>query len=291
MSRARTLALSGILLLGLGLIVTGATGTATSTNREASSTQTHNANITYSPLVDTELYSSNLPFNNSNKLAPPEGRKVVKGVNVDPRRVVFIGSEINFMSMQKATAQLQELDNSTGDIYILISSPGGSVLDGSTFISAMESSRNKVYTVCVDLCASMAAIIHQHGAKRFAYDRAILMFHDASGGARGKVGEMMSMLQYIQRSLEKTNRYIAHRSGMNYNDFASMVVKDLWIDSEDAKNLGLVDDIIKVIPNVQVNDLLSVQAERLKRQQDGPAIDGSQGNVITISPMTIGVTR
>ena len=92
----------------------------------------------------------------------------------------------------------------------------------------------------------MAAIILEHGTKRFALDRSTIMFHDASGGARGSLGEMNSLLQFYRRGIEKTNRYIAERSGLKYETFMELQKDNLWIDAEDAKSLNLVDDLVRL---------------------------------------------
>lgn len=269
---AVTIAGIGAITMAVGL--SGIKGTTTSIRQEIT-TQT-----------DSELFSAHLPLNTDKTSQLSTQNKLVKGLKVNASRVITIATEIDYDSMRNATAKLQDLDQTDGEIYVLLSSPGGSVLDGEAFISAMESARNKVNTICSDLCASMAAIIHQHGAKRYAYDRAILMFHDASGGAQGEVGKMMSMLSFIQRKLEKTNRYIAKRSGIKYEQFEKMIIRDLWIDAEDSKNIGLVDDIIKVIPNVP-QDLSSGFFGR-KAKASG---DANNGKVITVVPMSIGVTN
>lgn len=173
-------------------------------------------------------------------------KKLVKDVAVDFDRTVYLDGEVHGYSMNKAIKELKAIDDTTGPIFVLINSPGGSVFDGERFISAIESASNPVYTVCTNLCASMGAIIHQYGTKRFAYDRSVLMFHDASGGLRGPVKNMKSMLSFIERKIQKVNAYIAKKSGMSYESFMKLHAHDLWIDAEDAKDLKLVDDIIIV---------------------------------------------
>lgn len=172
----------------------------------------------------------------------------VENVNVDFNRTVNLFGEVSEESVSDAIAGITKLNNEDPKkpIFLLIASPGGSVFAGEQLLSAMESVKAPVYTVCTSLCASMAAIIHQYGTQRLAYDRSILMFHDASGGLQGEVKKMHSMLTLIERKLERTDRYIAQRSGMSYEKFLDMHKYDLWIDAVDAKQSGLVDKIIKI---------------------------------------------
>jgi ATP-dependent Clp protease protease subunit len=169
-------------------------------------------------------------------------------VRVDPNRTVRIDFPIGFLpdldnSVKK---QLSELGSSKEPIFVLLDSPGGSVSVGNEFVSLMQAADGPVYTICVGLCASMAAIILEHGTKRFALDRSTIMFHDAAGGAQGSLGQMNSLLQYYRRGIEKTNRYIAERSSMKYETFMELQKDNLWIDAEDAKALNLVDELVRL---------------------------------------------
>ena len=84
-------------------------------------------------------------------------------------------------------------------IYLLIDSPGGSVITGASVVSAIEAAQVPVYTVCLQLCASMAAIIHQYGSQRLMVDRSFLMFHNARGGFEGSFPQILSQFNTINR--------------------------------------------------------------------------------------------
>lgn len=193
------------------------------------------------PIVGTRTELNRL------SLTQPE-TKTVKTLKVDPKRTVTIDFPIGYYEHldNAVKKQLNELGNSKEPIYVLLNSPGGSVDVGNEFVSLMQAADGPVYTVCVGLCASMAAIILEHGTKRFALDRSTIMFHDASGGARGSLGEMNSILQFYRRGIEKTNRYIAERSSMKYETFMELQKDNLWIDAEDAKSLNLIDDLVRL---------------------------------------------
>lgn len=131
-------------------------------------------------------------------------------------------------------------------VYLLINSPGGSVLDGARILSAMEAAKSPVYTVCLQLCASMAAIIHQYGTERYMVDRSILMFHPASGSLSGNVFEMQSRLNWILRYTNKADVYIANRVGITVEQFKAQFDNEIWIDAEDSLNRKFTDKIVSV---------------------------------------------
>jgi ATP-dependent Clp protease protease subunit len=263
---------TAILATLTGLLVAGAATLAVISSSKASSSREKK---------DLIVDASSSASGTKTSLTQDSGKRVIRDYNIDKNRTVLVLGEVYQWSMASATTELQKLDETNGDIFVLIGSPGGSVLAGEEFITAMESAHNHVYTVCMNLCASMAAIIHQHGYKRLAYDRSILMFHDASGGFQGKFGEMRQLMNMLSRKLEKTNRGIAKRSKLSYEQFADMVQKDLWLDAEDSQNLGLVDDIVKVVP---------LRSAAGPNANDKVKTNVDQTNPFNIIPMTFGTT-
>lgn len=176
----------------------------------------------------------------------PVKKKLLKEIKATAANSIFLIDEISNQSVATALARLLNLDAMELDaIYLFIDSPGGDVVAGEMLVSAMESSKTPVYTVCISMCASMGAIIHAYGKERYAFDRAILMYHDAKGGARGELDQMSSLINMFQRKIDKSDSYIVSRSKMTWDEFFKVKSADLWIDSEDAKDKGLVDNLVK----------------------------------------------
>lgn len=131
-------------------------------------------------------------------------------------------------------------------VYLAINSPGGSVLDGAMIVSAIQSSKAPVYTICIRICASMAAIIHQYGTQRLALDRSVLMFHDAAGGTQGYLPHMKSQLLMLDLYISKMNAYIAARAGLEKQAFVNRVHENIWLDGEEAYTQKFVDKLVYV---------------------------------------------
>lgn len=171
--------------------------------------------------------------------------KKVTQVKFTEDRVVSILDEIGEESAEVAR-RITELSSKKEPIYILINSPGGSVMDGALIISAMQASLVPVYTICLQLCASMAGIIHQYGTERYMVDRSFLMFHNASGGVRGTLPQMISRLSAINRYVLKMDAFIAKRAGLNLEDFIRKFDNELWMDAEDSTSLKFNDKIVSL---------------------------------------------
>lgn len=161
-------------------------------------------------------------------------------------RIVYIEGVIGVANSIDISKEISFLGRTSEPITIVINSPGGSVLDGASIISAMESAKGPVNTLCVKLCASMAAIIHSYGTHRLMLDRAVLMFHPASAGTEGEVDKMESEVRFLKRYVDKFNLHIATRAGLKPEQFKAMYEVEHWIDAEDAMAEHFTDSIVFV---------------------------------------------
>lgn len=132
-------------------------------------------------------------------------------------------------------------------IYLLIDSPGGSVLSGGAIVSAIEAAQVPVNTVCLQLCASMAAIIHQYGSQRLMVDRSFLMFHNASGGFQGSFPQVQSQFNTINRFVSKMLIHIAKRSQQAPKAFLDKLGAEVWIDAEDSLAEHYSDETVEIL--------------------------------------------
>lgn len=202
-------------------------------------TKVQSANISNSLLPEVEDSDAQEP-----KATTQRGS--IKTVDLTDEKVVHITGPIG-----RNTANVSDaikLAAKSGDpIWVLIDSPGGSVIAGAQIISAIESSGVEVNTVCLSLCASMGAIIHQHGTKRYMVDRSFLMFHEASGGVAGTMPQMLSQLKSMNRYINKMIAKIATRAGMSFQDLNSKLAAELWVDAEDSLASHFSDGTINVL--------------------------------------------
>lgn len=192
-----------------------------------------------SVLIPSQPVPTLQPVGNSNVTV-----KEVITVNVKKEHLVTLIGEVRNANSVSVAAKITALSDSKEPTVLAINSPGGSVMDGALVINAIEASKAPVHTVCLQLCASMAAIIHQYGTKRFMEDRSVLMFHDAAGGASGYIPHILSELTTINKYIERFNAFIAHRAKMSLNDLDEMEHKQHWRDAEDSVAQNLADNVV-----------------------------------------------
>lgn len=170
----------------------------------------------------------------------------LKELNLDDSRQVYVYGVIDESTAPAVAQQILELGKDPSPINVLINSPGGSVLDGAEIISAMQAAKGPVNTVCVQICASMAAMIHSYGTKRLVIDRSLLMFHPATGGVEGEVDKMYSRLGSLKEYIGDMELNASSRAGMSYEDYKAHSGIEMWLSARNAIKNGFADDVVFV---------------------------------------------
>ena len=82
-------------------------------------------------------------------------------------RIIILNGEIDDNLANTVVAQLLYLDSlNTNDISLYINSPGGSITAGMAIYDTMNFVKSDVSTICIGMCASMAAFLLSSGKKR-----------------------------------------------------------------------------------------------------------------------------
>ena len=163
-------------------------------------------------------------------------------------RIVFLDGEVNDHSASIIIAELLflEAEDPDRDIMLYINSPGGSVTSGFAIYDTMQYIRCDVSTICVGMAASMGAFLLAAGqkGKRKALPNAEIMIHQPSGGAQGQATDVAIVAEHIIKTKAKLNRILAERTGQPLEKIAADVERDYYMDAEEAKAYGLVDEIV-----------------------------------------------
>ena len=168
-------------------------------------------------------------------------------------RIVFLGTEIDDNVANIVVAQLLFLyaEDPDKDISLYINSPGGSVTAGMAIYDTMQYVRSDVSTICIGMAASMGAFLLTAGAKgkRFALPNAEIMIHQPSAGARGQVTDIEIHARRLLQVKERLNQILADKTGQPIEKIRLDVERDNFFDPQEAKEYGLIDEILEQIPN------------------------------------------
>jgi len=163
-------------------------------------------------------------------------------------RIVFLGGEIDDVTANLVVAQMLflEMEDPEQDIMLYINSPGGSISAGMAIYDTMRYLKCEVSTLCIGMAASMGAFLLASGAKgkRKALPNAEIMIHQPLGGARGQATDIAIQAEQILRIKRKMNKLLAEHTGQPLEVIERDVERDHYLDAEESKAYGLIDEII-----------------------------------------------
>ncbi len=167
-------------------------------------------------------------------------------------RVIFLVGPVEDYMANLVVAQLLflESENPDKDISLYINSPGGSVSAGLAIFDTMNFIKPEVSTLCTGMAASMGAFLLAAGAKgkRFSLPNSNIMIHQPSGGARGQATDIEIHAREILKTREQLNRILAERTGQTLAKIEQDVERDYFMSADEAKNYGLIDQVIAKRP-------------------------------------------
>lgn len=182
-------------------------------------------------------------------LSKPAGKQIRK-LTLDLSRLVYVTGPIGSNGFMVANKITQLASQNNRPIYLILTSPGGSVIAGSAIISAMQAAKAPVYTVCYGMCASMAAMIHQYGTRRYVTDRTVIMFHPASASLGGNMDEIYNFTRAMIKYVAQIEVDVAKRIGWSFQDYKRYTNNELWINSDEAKTYNVADQIVYIRLNI-----------------------------------------
>ena len=162
--------------------------------------------------------------------------------------VIFLGGPIDDSVANIVIAQLLFLqsEDPKKEISMYINSPGGSISAGMAIIDTMQHIKNDVSTVCVGMAASMGAVILSCGTKgkRFALPNSEIMIHQPLGGVEGQASDIEISAKRILKNRAVLNKMLSKNTGQTLSKIEKDVDRDFFMDADEAKKYGVVDEII-----------------------------------------------
>jgi ATP-dependent Clp protease protease subunit len=164
-------------------------------------------------------------------------------------RIIFLGLPIDDYVANIIQAQLLYLDSTDPgkDIQIYFNTPGGSVYAGLGIYDTMQYISADIATICTGMAASMGAILLTAGTKgkRSALKHSRIMIHQPMGGAEGHASDIEITAREIVKLKKELYEIIALHSGNTYEKVEKDSDRDYWMTSEEAKEYGMIDEILQ----------------------------------------------
>ena len=163
-------------------------------------------------------------------------------------RIIFLGEEVNDVTAGLVVSQLLflESEDPDKDINLYINSPGGSVSAGMAIYDTMQYIKPDVSTICIGMAASMGAFLLAAGAKgkRLALPNSEIMIHQPLGGTRGQATDIEIHAKRILTMKDTLNQILSERTGQPLEKIQMDTERDNFMSSIEAKEYGLIDEVI-----------------------------------------------
>ncbi|KAH9418745.1 hypothetical protein DERP_004071 [Dermatophagoides pteronyssinus] len=171
-------------------------------------------------------------------------------------RIVCLMGPINDTLSSLVIAQLLFLqsESSKKPIHMYINSPGGVVTSGLAIYDTMQYILPPIATWCVGQACSMASLLLTAGTEnmRYSLPHSRIMIHQPHGQAAGQATDIQIQAEEILKLKKLINNLYAKHSGLDLSTVESYMERDKYLNPEEAKELGLIDNILsRPLSNVQ----------------------------------------
>ena len=167
-------------------------------------------------------------------------------------RIIFLTGPVHDEVSSVICAQLLflESENPTRDISFYINSPGGVVTSGLAIYDTMNYIRPDISTVSFGQAASMGSLLLAAGApgKRYALPHSRIMLHQPSGGFQGQATDIEIHAREIINLKARLNQIYVEHTGNSLEVIEQNMERDNFLSPEDAKEFGVVDEVISTRP-------------------------------------------
>ncbi|NBD29502.1 MAG: ATP-dependent Clp protease proteolytic subunit [Alphaproteobacteria bacterium] len=164
-------------------------------------------------------------------------------------RIIFVNGPVHDGMSQLVVAQLLHLEaeNPKKEISMYINSPGGVVTSGLSIYDTMQYIRPKVSTLVVGQAASMGSLLLTAGepGMRFSLPNSRIMVHQPSGGYQGQATDIMIHAEETMKLKKRLNEIYVKHTGNTYKKVEAALERDNFMDPEEAKAWGLIDEIVE----------------------------------------------
>lgn len=179
-------------------------------------------------------------------------RQMTLGDLLLENRIVFLQGEIYTGNANEVIMKLLYLQSEQRrkDIHFYINSPGGEVVSTLAIYDTMQMLSCPVATYCVGQAASGAAVLLAGGSpgKRYCLPNSSVMVHQPHGGVRGQISDIEIQAREILRMRTQLNEILSKHTGKSVEQIAKDTDRDFFLTAEQAKEYGLVDQLLMKTP-------------------------------------------
>lgn len=167
------------------------------------------------------------------------------------KRIFYITDEIDEDTTSLVTIPLLAADNdgTLDPITIYINTPGGSVHDGFTLVSAIQKLKSPTQVIVLGYAYSMGALILMAGynnpnVTQKCYPFSTALMHGGSQLIAGSNSAVKDYFYFQERFEKRISDFVISHSKMSKEEYDKVDRHELYYDSDQMLELGLVDEIL-----------------------------------------------
>jgi ATP-dependent Clp protease protease subunit len=141
--------------------------------------------------------------------------------------------------------RLSQIGKKEDPIYLILYTPGGSVLAGLELINYMNTLRRPVHSVAI-FAASMGFHILENSPVRYVTKYATVMSHRANAGFQGDIPQQVtSRLNHIIQLIGKMDEQVVSRTDGKFDkkSYQELIRDEYWVVGDNTIKDGFADEV------------------------------------------------
>ncbi len=153
------------------------------------------------------------------------------------------------------------------DITLRINSVGGSVFDGLAIYNALRSHSGFVNIKIEGLAASISTVIAMAGDNIEMAENGFFMIHNPFGQSAGEAVDFRKTADLLDKIKDEIIEIYQRKTKLPYDVLSKMMDEETWLSSQEAQELGFIDEInepIKVAAKFDFSKFTNVDEKKIK---------------------------
>lgn len=176
-------------------------------------------------------------------------------IKLDKNNLITLRGEINEQLSSDIIRKFNKY--SSPELYLYITSPGGSVIDGIHIIDQLKAlNERKIKVTCIaDFAASMAFAIFQACPIRYVTISSVLMQHQMSLGIKGSLYNLNNYMDFIKQIDEDLDIMQSEKLKLDMKEFQTKINNDWWLNGKHIVKHNAADQIVTVYCDSELVDI------------------------------------
>jgi ATP-dependent Clp endopeptidase proteolytic subunit ClpP len=162
-------------------------------------------------------------------------------------REIYLTGVVDMDVYQNVVSAIHHLDQTRGNITLIINSKGGEVAAGQGIADAIRLTKNKVIAHCFGECMSVAMTILQACDGRISAPNCRFMIHEVSGGVmEASVSDLKRYHAECESLNDSIKKDLAENSDLSLIEIDALCKAETFMSADVAMGYGFLDGIFGV---------------------------------------------